>query len=97
MKALWLVMALVCTNPALAGGAIGGSTGSKCAEHIVLNAVEFQRLIHAALTRSELLIHGESMWVEALDLDEQVIQMRSIEDQDHSIIWIVEVRDWDEN
>lgn len=95
MKAFWFALALAFSSPAWAGGAIGGSTGSKCAEHIILNPLEFQRLIHAALNKSELLIHGESMWVEALDLEEQVIQMRSLVDHERSIIWIVEVRDWD--
>ncbi|MDQ3230252.1 MAG: hypothetical protein M3Q07_00395 [Pseudobdellovibrionaceae bacterium] len=95
MKVFWLCMALVCSSPALAGGAIGGSTGSKCREHIILNRVEFQRLVQTALSQGELIVQGENMRVESLDLDEQVLQMRSLDDDDFSIIWIIEVRDWD--
>ncbi|WP_141730950.1 hypothetical protein [Oligoflexus tunisiensis] len=95
MKALYLILALAFGSPAFAGGAIGGSTGSKCAEHIILNSMEFQRLIHQVMTKGELIIHGESMRVEILDLDEQVIEMWSLENEERSVIWYVEIRDWD--
>lgn len=96
MKALCLALALSWGGSALAGGAIGGSTGSKCSEYIVLNPMQFQRLVHEAMTRGELIIRGEAMEVEALDLDEQIIQMRSMVHRERSIIWYVEISDWDD-
>lgn len=96
MRAFCLALALSWGGSALAGGAIGGSTGSKCSEYIVLNPMQFQRLVHEAMTKSELIIRGEAMEVEALDLDEQIIQMRSMIHRERSIIWYVEISDWDE-
>jgi hypothetical protein len=95
MKALCLSLALFWGASAFAGGAIGGSTGSKCSEFIALNRLEFQRLVHEALTKGELVFRGEVMQVEALNMDEQIIQMRSMIHRDLSIIWYVDVSDWD--
>lgn len=96
MKAFCLALALSWGSSAIAGGAIGGSTGSKCSEYIVLKPAQFQRLVQEAMTKGELVIRGEAMEVEALDLDEQFLQMRSMIHRERSIIWYVEISDWDE-
>jgi hypothetical protein len=93
MKALSMILALAIGGPAFAGGAIGGSTGSKCAEHLILNLKEFQRLIHEAMTRRELIVHGKSMRVESVDLDEQVIEMRSLDDEERSMTLYLEIQE----
>ncbi len=95
MKALCLALALSWGGSAIAGGAIGGSTGSKCSEYIVLKPEQFQRLAHEAMTKGELVIRGEAMEVEALDLDEQILQMRSMIHRELSIVWYVEWSDWE--
>jgi hypothetical protein len=91
-----MALALAWGGSAFGGGAIGGSTGSKCSEYIVLNPMQFQRLVHEALTRGKLYFRGEAMQVEALDWDEQIIQMRSLDHREYSVIWYVEINDWDE-
>lgn len=93
MKALSMALALAWGSSAIAGGAIGGSTGSKCLEYIVLRPAEFQRLIEKAMTQREMIYRGEVMEVEALDWDEQVIQMRSMVHRERSIIWYVDFQD----
>jgi hypothetical protein len=58
--------------------------------------MEFQRLVETTLSKGELVFRGEPMEVETVDWDEQVIQMRSMIHRERSIIWYVEVREWDE-
>ena len=97
MKALCFAMALSCGGPAFAGGAIGGSTGSKCLEYISLRPMEFQRLVQQAMTERELVYRGEVMEVESVDWDEQVIQMRSVLHRERSVIWYVVIYDEDDD
>ena len=96
MKALCLVLALFSGSSALAGGAIGGSTGSKCLEYISLRPMEFQRLVQQAMTERELIYRGEVLEVESVDWDEQVIQMRSVAHRERSFIWYVVIYEDDD-
>lgn len=96
MRALCLTLALFCGGSAFAGGAIGGSTGSKCLEYISLRPMEFQRLVQQAMSERELVYRGEVMELESVDWDEQVIQMRSVAHRERSIIWYVVIYDEDD-
>lgn len=92
MKAFCLGMALVFSSPALAGGAIGGSTGAKCFERILVNIREFQQLVYDAVTKGEVKVHGESMQVQALNMDEQTIELQPIENEEFvNTVWIIQV------
>lgn len=92
MKALCLGMALVFSSPALAGGAIGGSTGAKCFDHLLMNAKEFRQLVYDALTRGWVIVHGENMRVEALNIDEQTIELSPLDnEQTFNTVWTIEV------
>lgn len=97
MKTLCLALALSWGGAAYAGGAIGGSTGAKCSEYIVLRPLEFERLAREAMTRRQLYFRGEAMELEALDMDEQFIQMRSMTHRERSIIWYVQIDEWYED